>query len=168
MRILKEFLLKLVFWNKNSNLYDAENISLLHHINSSLRAHYLFIKDKDYVVKDDTVTIVDEFTGRMMAGRRWGDGLHQAVEAKELVTIQKENQTLAGITFQNYFRMFTKLSGMTGTADTEAFEFNSIYGLETIIIPPHRPTIRIDKMDKIYRTSDERYKAVADDIRELL
>ena len=152
--------------DKNSNLYDAENISLLHHINSSLRAHYLFIKDKDYVVKDNTVTIVDEFTGRMMAGRRWGDGLHQAVEAKEQVTIQKENQTLAGITFQNYFRMFTKLSGMTGTADTEAFEFNSIYGLETIIIPPHRPTIRIDKMDKIYRTSNERYKAVADDIRD--
>ena len=162
----ERILIKAGILDKNSNLYDAENISLLHHINSSLRAHYLFIKDKDYVVKDDTVTIVDEFTGRMMAGRRWGDGLHQAVEAKELVTIQKENQTLAGITFQNYFRMFTKLSGMTGTADTEAFEFNSIYGLETIIIPPHRPTIRIDKMDKIYRTSDERYKAVADDIRE--
>ncbi len=161
----ERILIKAGILDKNSNLYDAENISLLHHINSSLRAHYLFIKDKDYVVKDDTVTIVDEFTGRMMAGRRWGDGLHQAVEAKELVTIQKENQTLAGITFQNYFRMFTKLSGMTGTADTEAFEFNSIYGLETIIIPPHRPTIRIDKMDKIYRTSDERYKAVADDIR---
>ena len=161
----EKILIKAGILEKNSNLYDAENISLLHHINSSLRAHYLFIKDKDYVVKDDTVTIVDEFTGRMMAGRRWGDGLHQAVEAKELVTIQKENQTLAGITFQNYFRMFTKLSGMTGTADTEAFEFNSIYGLETIIIPPHRPTIRIDKMDKIYRTSDERYKAVADDIR---
>ena len=162
----EKILIKSGILDKNSNLYDAENISLLHHINSSLRAHYLFIKDKDYVVKDNTVTIVDEFTGRMMAGRRWGDGLHQAVEAKEQVTIQKENQTLAGITFQNYFRMFAKLSGMTGTADTEAFEFNSIYGLETIIIPPHRPTIRIDKMDKIYRTSDERYKAVADDIRD--
>ena len=162
----EKILIKSGILDKNSNLYDAENISLLHHINSSLRAHYLFIKDKDYVVKDNTVTIVDEFTGRMMAGRRWGDGLHQAVEAKEQVTIQKENQTLAGITFQNYFRMFTKLSGMTGTADTEAFEFNSIYGLETIIIPPHRPTIRIDKMDKIYRTSNERYKAVADDIRD--
>jgi len=162
----EKILIKSGILDKNSNLYDAENISLLHHINSSLRAHYLFIKDKDYVVKDDTVIIVDEFTGRMMAGRRWGDGLHQAVEAKEQVTIQKENQTLAGITFQNYFRMFTKLSGMTGTADTEAFEFNSIYGLETIIIPPHRPTIRIDKMDKIYRTSNERYKAVADDIRD--
>jgi len=162
----EKILIKSGILDKNSNLYDAENISLLHHINSSLRAHYLFIKDKDYVVKDDTVIIVDEFTGRMMAGRRWGDGLHQAVEAKEQVTIQKENQTLAGITFQNYFRMFAKLSGMTGTADTEAFEFNSIYGLETIIIPPHRPTIRIDKMDKIYRTSDERYKAVADDIRD--
>ena len=162
----EKILIKSGILDKNSNLYDAENISLLHHINSSLRAHYLFIKDKDYVVKDNTVTIVDEFTGRMMAGRRWGDGLHQAVEAKEQVTIQKENQTLAGITFQNYFRMFAKLSGMTGTADTEAFEFNSIYGLETIIIPPHRPTIRIDKMDKIYRTSNERYKAVADDIRD--
>jgi len=163
---VEKILIKSGILEKNSNLYDAENISLLHHINSSLKAHYLFIKDKDYVVNDDTVTIVDEFTGRMMSGRRWGDGLHQAVEAKELVTIQKENQTLAGITFQNYFRMFAKLSGMTGTADTEAFEFNSIYGLETIIIPPHRPTIRIDKMDKIYRTSDERYEAVVHDIRD--
>ncbi|MGE4597012.1 MAG: preprotein translocase subunit SecA [Methylophilaceae bacterium] len=151
---------------KDSNLYDAANINLLHHINSALKAHYLFIKDKDYVVAEGAVTIVDEFTGRMMPGRRWGDGLHQAVEAKERVTIQKENQTLAGITFQNYFRMYKKLAGMTGTADTEAFEFNSIYGLETIIIPPHRPTVRADKMDKIYRTSKERYAAVINDIKD--
>ena len=149
---------------KGSNLYDATNISLLHHVNSALKAHYLFIKDKDYVVKDGSITIVDEFTGRMMPGRRWSDGLHQAVEAKEGVVIQKENQTMASITFQNYFRMYSKLAGMTGTADTEAEEFNQIYNLETIIIPPHRPTIRNDKMDKIYRTSEERYQAVLDDI----
>ena len=149
---------------KGSNLYDATNISLLHHVNSALKSHYLFIKDKDYVVKDGSITIVDEFTGRMMPGRRWSDGLHQAVEAKEGVVIQKENQTMASITFQNYFRMYSKLAGMTGTADTEAEEFNQIYNLETIIIPPHRPTIRNDKMDKIYRTSEERYQAVLDDI----
>ena len=149
---------------KDSNLYDPSNISLLHYVNSSLKAHYLFIKDKDYVVKDGAITIVDEFTGRMMPGRRWSDGLHQAVEAKEGVTIQKENQTMAGITFQNYFRMYAKLSGMTGTADTEAEEFNQIYGLETIIIPPHKTTIRKDNIDKIYRTSEERYEAVLTDI----
>ena len=117
---------------KDSNLYDPSNISLLHYVNSSLKAHYLFIKDKDYVVKDGAITIVDEFTGRMMPGRRWSDGLHQAVEAKDGVTIQKENQTMAGITFQNYFRMYAKLSGMTGTADTEAEEFNQIYGLRQL------------------------------------
>ena len=126
---IEKILVKNKILEKDSNLYDAANINLLHHINSSLRAHYLFIKDKDYVVADGAVTIVDEFTGRMMPGRRWGDGLHQAIEAKESVAIQKENQTLAGITFQNYFRMYDKLCGMTGTADTEAEEFNSIYGL---------------------------------------
>ena len=151
---------------KESNLYDASNINLLHHVNSALKAHYLFIKDKDYVVKDGAITIVDEFTGRMMPGRRWSDGLHQAVEAKEGVVIQKENQTMASITFQNYFRMYSKLAGMTGTADTEAEEFNQIYGLETIIVPPHRPTIRKDNMDKIYRTSQERYDAVISDIKD--
>ncbi len=130
--ILKRYLLRAGILEKDSNLYDAANINLLHHINSSLRAHYLFIKDKDYVVADGAVTIVDEFTGRMMPGRRWGDGLHQAIEAKENVAIQKENQTLAGITFQNYFRMYDKLCGMTGTADTEAEEFNSIYGLKLL------------------------------------
>ena len=160
----EELLLEMGILTNGSNLYDATNISLLHHVNSALKAHYLFIKDKDYVVKDGSITIVDEFTGRMMPGRRWSDGLHQAVEAKEGVVIQKENQTMASITFQNYFRMYSKLAGMTGTADTEAEEFNQIYNLETIIIPPHRPTIRNDKMDKIYRTSEERYQAVLDDI----
>ena len=162
----EEMLIKMGILEKDSNLYDASNINLLHHVNSSLKAHYLFIKDKDYVVNDGSITIVDEFTGRMMPGRRWSDGLHQAVEAKESVVIQKENQTMASITFQNYFRMYGKLAGMTGTADTEAEEFNQIYGLETIIIPPHRPTIRKDNMDKIYRTSDERYLAVIDDIKD--
>ena len=150
---------------KDSNLYDPSNINLIHHVNSALKAHYIFIKDKEYVVKDNAITIIDEFTGRMMPGRRWSDGLHQAIEAKEGVEIQKENQTLASITFQNYFRMYKKLSGMTGTADTEAEEFSQIYGLETIIIPPHKPTIRIDHGDKIYRTNSERYQAVIDDIK---
>ena len=158
-------LVKLGILPKGSNLYDPANINLIHHVNSALKAHYIFIKDKEYVVKDNAITIVDEFTGRMMPGRRWSDGLHQAIEAKEGVEIQKENQTLASITFQNYFRMYKKLSGMTGTADTEAEEFSQIYGLETIIIPPHRPTIRIDNGDKIYRTNSERYKAVIDDIK---
>ena len=163
---IEKLLLKLGVLEKGSNLYSAANINLIHHVNSALKAHYLFTKDKDYVVKDDVVTIVDEFTGRMMPGRRWSDGLHQAVEAKEGVKIQSENSTMANITFQNYFRMYCKLSGMTGTADTEAFEFNEIYGLETIIIPPHRPTVRTDKMDKIFRTSDEKFNAVIDDIQD--
>jgi len=159
-------LVKLGVLTKDSNLYDAANINLISHVHSALKAHLLFTKDKDYVVKDGAITIVDEFTGRMMPGRRWSDGLHQAVEAKEGVKIERENQTLASITFQNYFRMYAKLSGMTGTADTEAFEFNQIYGLETIIIPPHRPPVRIDKMDKIYRTSDEKFNAVIDNIQD--
>ena len=158
-------LVKLGILRKGSNLYDPANINLIHHVNSALKAHYIFIKDKEYVVKDNVITIIDEFTGRMMPGRRWSDGLHQAIEAKEGVEIQKENQTLASITFQNYFRMYKKLSGMTGTADTEAEEFSQIYNLETIIIPPHRPTIRIDQGDKIYRTNSERYGAVIDDIK---
>ena len=158
-------LVKLGILSKDSNLYDPNNINLIHHVNSALKAHYIFTKDKDYVVKDNLITIIDEFTGRMMPGRRWSDGLHQAIEAKEGVEIQKENQTLASITFQNYFRMYEKLSGMTGTADTEAEEFSQIYGLETIIIPPHRPTIRLDNGDKIYRTNSERYEAVIEDIR---
>jgi len=158
-------LVKLGILPKGSNLYDPTNINLIHHVNSALKAHYIFIKDKEYVVQDNAITIIDEFTGRMMPGRRWSDGVHQAIEAKEGVEIQKENQTLASITFQNYFRMYKKLSGMTGTADTEAEEFSQIYNLETIIIPPHRPTIRIDQGDKIYRTNSERYNAVIDDIK---
>ena len=148
------------------SLYDPANITLIHHLYAALRAHNLFFLDQHYVVQNDEVIIVDEFTGRLMAGRRWSDGLHQAVEAKEGVAIQKENQTLASITFQNYFRMYSKLSGMTGTADTEAYEFQSIYNLETVIIPPHRPTIRKDMMDKVYLTTREKYVAVIADIRD--
>ncbi len=148
------------------SLYDPTNINLIHHLYAALRAHALYHRDQNYVVQDGEVVIVDEFTGRLMAGRRWSDGLHQAVEAKEGVTIQKENQTLASITFQNYFRMYHKLAGMTGTADTEAYEFQQIYGLETVIIPPHRPTIRKDMMDKVYMTMNEKYAAVITDIRD--
>ena len=148
------------------SLYDPANITLIHHLYAALRAHNLFHRDQHYVVQDGEVVIVDEFTGRLMAGRRWSDGLHQAVEAKEGVTIQKENQTLASITFQNYFRMYSKLAGMTGTADTEAYEFQQIYNLETVIIPPHRPTIRKDMMDKVYLTAKEKYQAVIEDIKD--
>ena len=148
------------------SLYDPANISLIHHLYAALRARNLYFKDQHYVVQNGEVVIVDEFTGRLMAGRRWSDGLHQAVEAKEGVAIQKENQTLASITFQNYFRMYHKLAGMTGTADTEAYEFQSIYNLETVIIPPHRPTIRNDQMDKVYLTAREKYMAVIADIKD--
>ncbi|MHB8914758.1 MAG: preprotein translocase subunit SecA [Thiobacillus sp.] len=147
------------------SLYDASNIMLMHHVYAALRAHALYFRDQHYVVQDDEVIIVDEFTGRLMSGRRWSEGLHQAVEAKEGAAIQKENQTLASITFQNYFRMYQKLSGMTGTADTEAYEFQSIYGLETVVIPTHNPMIRIDSHDQVYRTSRERDQAVIIDIR---
>ncbi|CAG1773150.1 hypothetical protein BAC2_03638, partial [uncultured bacterium] len=149
-----------------TNLYDAANISLVHHLYASLRAQSLFHRDQHYVVENDEIVIIDEFSGRKMQGRRWSDGLHQAVEAKEGVSIQKENQTLASITFQNYFRMYEKLSGMTGTADTEAFEFNQIYGLETVVIPTNNPMVRKDMMDKVYRTSKEKYQAVIEDIQE--
>lgn len=148
------------------SLYDPANITLIHHLYAALRAHNLFHRDQHYVVQGGEVVIVDEFTGRLMSGRRWSDGLHQAVEAKEGVTIQKENQTLASITFQNYFRMYSKLAGMTGTADTEAYEFQQIYSLETVIIPPNRPTIRKDMMDKVYLTTKEKYHAVIDDIKD--
>ena len=161
---VEKVLTKLGVLEENSNLYDPENISLLHYVQSALKAHNLFTKDKDYVVKDGAVVIIDEFTGRMMPGRRWSDGLHQAIEAKEKVKIQRESKTLAGITFQNYFRLYNKISGMTGTAETEAEEFKHIYNLETLVIPPHRQISRVDLMDKIYRTSDERYKAVINDI----
>ena len=149
-----------------SSLYDPANITLVHHLYASLRAQNLFKLDQHYVVDNGDIVIVDEFSGRKMPGRRWSDGLHQAVEAKEGVAIQKENQTLASITFQNYFRMYEKLSGMTGTADTEAYEFNQIYGLETVVIPTHRPKIRKDAMDKVYRTSGEKYNAVIEDIKQ--
>ncbi|MDG1073428.1 MAG: preprotein translocase subunit SecA [Methylophilaceae bacterium] len=149
-----------------SSLYEAANIGLVHHLNAALRALNLFHRDQHYVVRDGEIVIVDEFSGRMMPGRRWSDGLHQAVEAKEGVEIQKENQTLASITFQNYFRTYEKLSGMTGTADTEAYEFNQIYGLETVVIPTHRPMQRKDAMDKVYRTANEKYNAVIEDIKE--
>src|SRR3990167_7865341 len=148
------------------SLYDPANITLIHHLYAALRAHNLYFRDQHYVVQDGEVVIVDEFTGRLMSGRRWSDGLHQAVEAKEGVAIQKENQTLASITFQNYFRMYHKLAGMTGTADTEAYEFQQIYGLETVIIPPNRPTIRNDMMDKVYLTANEKYQAVINDIKD--
>jgi len=147
-------------------LYDPANITLIHHLYAALRAHNLYHRDQHYVVQDGEVVIVDEFTGRMMSGRRWSEGLHQAVEAKEGVAIQRENQTLASITFQNYFRIYHKLAGMTGTADTEAYEFQQIYNLETVIIPPHRPTIRKDQMDKVYLTAKEKYRAVIEDIKD--
>jgi len=148
------------------SLYDPRHISLVHHLMVALRAHHLFFRDQHYVVQNDEVIIVDEFTGRLMVGRRWSDGLHQAVEAKEGVPIQHENQTLASITFQNYFRMYAKLAGMTGTADTEAYEFQEIYGLETVIIPTNRPMIRVDQNDQIFKTDAEKYNAILADIQD--
>jgi preprotein translocase subunit SecA len=150
---------------EGGSLYEPANIMLMHHVYAALRAHALFFRDQHYVVQNGEVIIVDEFTGRLMSGRRWSEGLHQAVEAKEGVAVQKENQTLASITFQNYFRIYQKLSGMTGTADTEAFEFQSIYGLETVVIPTHNPMIRKDEHDQVYRTAGERDQAVINDIR---
>ena len=149
----------------SGSLYDAANILLIHHLYAALRAHTLFLKDQQYVVQNGEVIIVDEFTGRLMSGRRWSDGLHQAVEAKEGVAIQNENQTLASITFQNYFRMYGKLAGMTGTADTEAYEFQQIYGLETVVIPTNVPMVRGDHNDQIFRTAKEKYEAIITDIR---
>ncbi|HYR33800.1 MAG TPA: preprotein translocase subunit SecA [Burkholderiales bacterium] len=149
-----------------ASLYEPAYINLVHHLYAALRAHHLFHRDQHYVVQDGEVIIVDEFTGRLMVGRRWSDGLHQAVEAKENVAIQNENQTLASITFQNYFRMYGKLAGMTGTADTEAYEFQQIYGLETVVVPTHMKMIRADRQDQVYRTAKERYQAVVNDIRE--
>jgi preprotein translocase subunit SecA len=151
---------------EGASLYDAGNITLIHHLYAALRAHVLFHKDQQYVVQNNEVVIVDEFTGRLMTGRRWSDGLHQAVEAKEGVRIQNENQTLASITFQNYFRMYGKLSGMTGTADTEAFEFQEIYGLETVVIPPNRPSQRKDRQDQVFKNAAGKYRAVLADIRD--
>ena len=151
---------------EGASLYDPANIALMHHLMAALRATRLYHRDQHYVVQEGEVVIVDEFTGRLMAGRRWSDGLHQAVEAKEGVQIQAENQTLASITFQNYFRLYGKLSGMTGTADTEAYEFQEIYGLETVVIPPNRPSRRDDQLDRVYKTTREKYQAAIQDIRE--
>lgn len=151
---------------EGASLYDPQNITLMHHVYAALRARHLYNRDQHYVVQDGEVIIVDEFTGRLMTGRRWSDGLHQAVEAKEGVQIQSENQTLASITFQNYFRMYGKLGGMTGTADTEAYEFQEIYGLETVVIPPNKPTARKDELDLVYKTNKEKFDAVIEDIRD--
>ncbi|MDT3297597.1 preprotein translocase subunit SecA [Shewanella sp. SP2S2-6] len=151
---------------EGDSLYSAANISLLHHVNAALRAHTLFERDVDYIVQDNEVIIVDEHTGRTMPGRRWSEGLHQAVEAKEGVHIQNENQTLASITFQNYFRQYEKLAGMTGTADTEAFEFQHIYGLDTVVVPTNRPMVRKDMADLVYLTADEKYQAIIKDIKD--
>ncbi len=163
---IEALLIEMGLLPEGSSLYDASNIRLMHHINAALRAHAVYHRDQHYVVQNGEVVIVDEFTGRLMSGRRWSEGLHQAVEAKEGVAIQKENQTLASITFQNYFRMYAKLSGMTGTADTEAYEFQQIYNLETVVIPTHRPMIRKDMHDQVFLTTEDKYAAVIKDIRD--
>ncbi|GAM67795.1 protein export cytoplasm protein secA ATPase RNA helicase [Vibrio sp. JCM 19236] len=164
---VEELLTKNGLMEEGDTLYSPANISLLHHVNAALRAHVLFERNVDYIVTEEgEVVIVDEHTGRTMPGRRWSEGLHQAVEAKEGVKIQNENQTLASITFQNYFRLYEKLSGMTGTADTEAFEFQSIYGLETVVIPTNKPMIRNDMPDVVYRTETEKFNAIIEDIKE--
>ena len=162
----EQILTQMGLLQENDSLYSAANIALMHHLMAALRAHSLFHKDQHYVIQDGEIVIVDEFTGRLMSGRRWSEGLHQAVEAKEGVEIKRENQTLASITFQNYFRLYTKLSGMTGTADTEAFEFQSIYNLETVIIPTNRPVQRKDFNDQIFRSAEEKFEAVVKDIEE--
>jgi preprotein translocase subunit SecA len=162
----EEILTELGLLPAGQSLYEARNITLMHHLMAALRAHNLFHLDQHYVVQDDEVVIVDEFTGRLMAGRRWSDGLHQAVEAKEGAKIQNENQTMASITFQNYFRMYEKLGGMTGTADTEAYEFQEIYGLETVIVPTNRPMVRADQNDQIFKTAGEKFNAILEDIRD--
>jgi len=163
---VEELMIKSGLLQENESLYDAGNIRLLHHLNAAIRAHVMFNRDVDYIVKDGEVVIVDEFTGRTMPGRRWSDGLHQAVEAKENVSVKQENQTVASITFQNYFRLYNNLSGMTGTADTEAYEFQSIYGLEVIVIPTHKTMIRDDYSDLVYLTEDGKFEAIIKDIVE--
>ncbi len=162
----EEILARVGLLPAGASLYEPAYINLVHQLYAALRAHHLFQRDQQYVVQNGEVVIVDEFTGRLMQGRRWSDGLHQAVEAKENVTVQNENQTLASITFQNYFRQYAKLAGMTGTADTEAYEFQEIYGLETVVVPTHQKMIRDDRLDQVYRTAQEKYKAIVDDIRD--
>ncbi len=151
---------------EGESLYDASNIRLMHHLNAALRAHAIYKRDVEYIVRNGEVIIVDEFTGRTMPGRRWSDGLHQAIEAKEGVRVREENQTVASITFQNYFRLYKKLSGMTGTADTEAPEFLQIYGLEVVVIPTHRPMVRKDMPDLVHLTQTDKYKAIIEDIQD--
>jgi len=163
---VEELLSKRGLLEEGGNLYAANNLGLLHHVYSALRAHALFQRDVDYIVQDNQIVIVDEHTGRTMPGRRWGDGLHQAIEAKEGVRIQNESQTLASTTFQNYFRIYEKLSGMTGTADTEAFEFRQIYGLDVIVIPTNKPVQRKDYNDLVYMTMEEKFQAIVDDIKD--
>ena len=162
----EEILTRVGLLPEGASLYETTFINLVHHLYAALRAHHLFHRDQQYVVQNSEVIIVDEFTGRLMQGRRWSDGLHQAVESKENVQIQSENQTLASITFQNYFRMYSRLSGMTGTADTEAYEFQEIYGLETVVVPTHRPMIRDDRLDQVFRTTKEKYAAIIEDIKD--
>lgn len=165
---IENSLVKAGLLKEGDKLFSSEHITLLHHVMAALRAHTLFKRDVDYVVEDGEVLIIDEHTGRKMLGRRWSEGLHQAIEAKEGVEIHSENQTLASITFQNYFRMYKKLAGMTGTADTEAYEFQQIYGLQTVVLPTNRPMIRNDMPDLIYLTEDDKYKAIVNDIKETI
>ena len=159
---IEELLIKENLLDPGESLYHASNIMLMHHVNAALKAHAMFHRDIDYIVKDNQVVIVDEHTGRTMSGRRWSEGLHQAVEAKEHVPIQQENQTLASITFQNYFRLYNKLAGMTGTADTEAYEFQQIYNLEVVVIPTNKPMRRSDEADLVYLSQDDKYQAIID------
>jgi preprotein translocase subunit SecA len=166
MAHVEELMVKSGLLKADDSLYNAQNLNLVHHLNAGLRAHHLFNKDVDYIVREGEVVIVDEFTGRTLAGRRWSEGLHQAIEAKEGVPIQRENQTLASITFQNYFRLYDKLAGMTGTADTEAYEFQSIYGLEVVVIPTAKPMVRDDKDDLVFLKAEVKYKAIIDDIED--
>jgi len=166
MSKIEDLMVRAGMLKEDDSLYNANNLALMHTLNASLRAHHLFNKDVDYIVRDGEVVIVDEFTGRTLPGRRWSEGLHQAVEAKEGVPIQRENQTLASITFQNYFRLYEKLSGMTGTADTEAYEFQTIYGLEVVVIPTHKPMIRDDRADLVFLTQSEKFDAIVEDIKE--
>lgn len=166
METVEQVLIEHGILEEGGSLYDPSNIAVLHHLNAALRAHAIYQKDIDYIVANDQIVIVDEFTGRTMPGRRWSEGLHQAIEAKEGVTIQRENQTLASITFQNYFRLYNKLAGMTGTADTEAPEFHSIYGLDVVVIPTHRPMVRDDRADLVFLTQREKYDAIIEDIED--